>query len=38
MKKIVALIYGGDSSEAEVSVKSGKHMAGHIDREKYEVY
>ena len=38
MKKVVALIYGGDSSEAEVSVKSGKHIAGHLDREKYEVY
>ncbi|MEN6618067.1 MAG: D-alanine--D-alanine ligase [Rikenellaceae bacterium] len=38
MKKIVALIYGGDSSEAEVSVKSGKHMAQHIDRERYEVF
>jgi len=32
MKKIVALVYGGDSSEAEVSVKSGKHVASHIDR------
>ncbi len=37
-KKIIALVYGGDSSEFEVSVKSGKHMASHIDREKYEVY
>ena len=36
--KIIALIYGGDSSEYEVSVKSGKHMASHIDRKKYEVY
>lgn len=35
MKKIVALVYGGDSSEAEVSVKSGKHVARHIDRERY---
>jgi len=38
MKKIVALVYGGDSSEAEVSIKSGKHMARHIDRDKYEVF
>ncbi|HBZ25797.1 MAG TPA: D-alanine--D-alanine ligase [Rikenellaceae bacterium] len=36
--KRIALIYGGDSSEYEVSVKSGKHMASHIDRKKYEVY
>lgn len=38
MKKSIALIYGGDSSEWEVSVKSGKHMLQHIDREKYDVY
>ncbi|MFA6335442.1 MAG: D-alanine--D-alanine ligase [Bacteroidales bacterium] len=38
MKKIVALVYGGNSSEFEVSVKSGKHMAKHIDRNKYEVF
>ena len=38
MKKIVALIYGGDSSEAEVSVKSGKHMAAHVDKERYELF
>ncbi|MFA5848795.1 MAG: D-alanine--D-alanine ligase [Bacteroidales bacterium] len=38
MKKIVALVYGGDSSEAEVSIKSGKHVARHIDREKYEFF
>ncbi|MDP3435815.1 MAG: D-alanine--D-alanine ligase [Bacteroidales bacterium] len=36
--KRIALIYGGDSSEYEVSVKSGKHMASHIDRERYEVF
>ena len=38
MKKKIALIYGGDSSEFEVSVKSGKHIASHIDREKFEVW
>ncbi len=38
MKKIVALVYGGDSSEAEVSVKSGKHVARHIDRERYDCF
>ncbi len=38
MRKTIALVYGGDSSEAEVSVRSGKHMASAIDRERYEVY
>lgn len=37
-KKIVALIYGGDSSEAQVSVMSGKNIAANIDRQRYEVY
>jgi len=37
-KKTIALIYGGDSSEYEVSIKSGKHIAGHLDRERYLVY
>ena len=39
MKKIIiALVYGGDSSEAEVSVKSGKHVASHINSELFEVH
>ncbi len=38
MKKRVALLYGGNSSEAEVSVKSGKHIASHLNPSKYEVY
>ncbi len=37
IKKNIALIYGGDSSEYEISVKSGKNIAKHIDRERYEV-
>ncbi|HCT95218.1 MAG: D-alanine--D-alanine ligase A [Bacteroidetes bacterium GWE2_39_28] len=37
-KKTIALIYGGDSSEYEVSIKSGKHISGHLDRERYHVY
>jgi D-alanine-D-alanine ligase len=37
-KKTIALIYGGDSSEYEVSIKSGKHISGHLDRERYLVY
>ncbi|MCK9303821.1 MAG: D-alanine--D-alanine ligase [Bacteroidales bacterium] len=38
MKKTVALVYGGDSSEAEVSARSGRHLAREIDRERYQVY
>ncbi len=37
-RKKIALIYGGDSSEAEVSVNSGKNVASCIDRAKYIVY
>lgn len=37
MKKI-ALIYGGYSSEAEVSVRSGKFVSQNINRNDYEVY
>lgn len=37
-RKVVALVYGGDSSEAEVSVKSGKHVASHIDKELFELH
>lgn len=38
MKKNIALVYGGDSSEYEVSVKSGKHIAQNIDRDRYNVW
>lgn len=38
MKKRVALLYGGDSSEFEVSVKSGKNVASAIDRQRYDLY
>lgn len=38
MKKTIALVYGGDSSEHEISIKSGKNIAGHIDRSRYEVW
>ncbi|MDD3200706.1 MAG: D-alanine--D-alanine ligase [Bacteroidales bacterium] len=38
MKKKVALIYGGDSSEVEISIMSGKHVAANLDRSKFEVY
>lgn len=38
MKKIVAVIYGGNSSEHDVSIQSGKNVAGSIDRNRYDVY
>jgi len=38
MKKKVALIYGGNSSEWKISILSGKNVAANIDRDKYEVY
>ena len=38
MKQNIALIYGGYSSEWEVSVKSGKNVAKYIDSKKYNVY
>lgn len=37
-RKNLALIYGGDSSEHEISVQSGRHVASCIDRSRYEVY
>jgi D-alanine-D-alanine ligase len=38
MKKNIAVIYGGNSSEFEVSVNSGKQVSAHIDRARYNVY
>ena len=38
MIKNIAVIYGSDSSEWEVSVKSGEFTASQIDGEKYDVY
>lgn len=37
-KKNIALIYGGDTSEVEISKQSGKYVARHINREKYNVH
>ena len=37
-QKNIALVYGGDSSEWEISVLSGKNMAAHINRERYRVF
>lgn len=38
MKKKIAVLYGGNSSEAEISIKSGKQVVSWIDKERYEVY
>jgi D-alanine-D-alanine ligase len=38
MKKNIAVLYGGNSSEFEVSVNSGKQVSAHIDRTRYNVY
>ena len=38
MKTSVAVIYGGNSSEYDISVLSGRYTASMIDREKYDVY
>ena len=37
-RKKIALIYGGNSSEVEISVQSGKNVASCIDKNRYEVY
>lgn len=38
MKKNIALIYGGNSSEAEISVLSGLNVSSLINRDLYNVY
>ena len=38
MKKKVAVIYGGTSSERVISILSGRYAASSIDRNRYEVY
>ena len=38
MKKKIAVIYGGTSSEREISILSGRYAASSIDRDRYEVY
>ena len=38
MKKNIVLIYGGNSSEWQISIQSGKFVASHIDRSRYNVY
>ena len=38
MKKKIALIYGGNSEEAGISIQSGRNVSKNICREKYDVY
>jgi D-alanine-D-alanine ligase len=38
MKLNVAVLSGGNSSEVEISIKSGKQVANWIDKEKFNVY
>lgn len=38
MKKSIALLYGGNSSEHEVSIKSGKNVASYVDIQRYDLY
>ena len=38
MKKNVAVIYGGPSSERPISILSGRFAASQIDRDRYNVY
>ncbi|MDR2499286.1 MAG: D-alanine--D-alanine ligase [Tannerellaceae bacterium] len=38
MKKLVAIVAGGDSSEMEVSLKSAAGIMGFIDKGRYEAY
>lgn len=38
MKKIIAIIAGGDSSEHDVSMRSAAGISSWIDREKFEVF
>ncbi|MDR3329595.1 MAG: D-alanine--D-alanine ligase [Prevotellaceae bacterium] len=38
MKQNVAVVYGGDSSEAVVSAKSASNVLGWVDRQRYNPY
>ena len=38
MKKNIAVVYGGYSSEHKISVQSGEYIASIIDKKKYNVY
>ena len=38
MKRTIAIVAGGDSSEHEVSMKSAEGIYSFIDQEKYTLY
>ena len=38
MKKIIAIVAGGDSSEHDVSMESAKGIYSYIDKDKYRLY
>ena len=38
MKKIIAIVCGGDSSEHDVSMRSAEGIASFIDPERYIIY
>ena len=38
MKRIIAIVAGGDSSELPVSLRSAQGLYSFMDKEKYEVY
>ena len=38
MKRIIAIVAGGDSSEHDVSLRSAEGIDSFLDKEKYEVY
>lgn len=38
MKRVIAIVAGGDSSEHEVSMESAKNIYSFIDKEKYTLY
>ncbi len=38
MKRTIAVVAGGDSSEHDISLKSASNIAGYLDKERYDVY
>ena len=38
MKKTIAIVAGGDSSEHDVSLRSAEGIYSFLDKERYEVY
>ena len=36
--KSIAVVYGSDSSEWEVSCRSGEYVASRIDETEYDIY